>query len=105
VITDPHRHYLELSFLFHLLGGFQDESFLPLLEERPEYPVLGICLGMQSMNVATGGDMIRIFPPRYLASPPWRKLSPWIPISNTATTIFSCEATPILSATASTRCE
>ena len=62
VITDPHRHYLELSFLFHLLGGFQDESFVPLLEEKPEYPVLGICLGMQSMNVATGGDMIQDIP-------------------------------------------
>ena len=62
VVTDPHRHYLELSFLFHLLGGFQDDGFIPLLEKRPELPVLGICLGMQTMNVATGGTMIQDIP-------------------------------------------
>jgi len=62
VVTDPNRHYLELSFLFHLLGGFQDESFVPLLEQNPDYPILGICLGMQTMNVATGGSMIQDIP-------------------------------------------
>ena len=62
VITDPHRHYLELSFLFHLLGGFQDEGFTPLLEEKPDFSILGICLGMQTMNVATGGTMYQDIP-------------------------------------------
>jgi putative glutamine amidotransferase len=62
VVTDPNRHYLELSFLFHLLGGFQDEGFVPLLEQKPDYPILGICLGMQTMNVATGGSMIQDIP-------------------------------------------
>lgn len=56
-IVDPYRHFLELSFLFHLLGGYQDESFSPLLENRPDFPVLGICLGSQSLNVATGGTL------------------------------------------------
>lgn len=56
-ITDPYRHFFELSFIFHLLGGYQDESFPPLLEERPDFPILGICLGSQSLNVATGGTL------------------------------------------------
>jgi putative glutamine amidotransferase len=62
VITDPHRHHLELSFLFHLLGGHQDASHSPLLESDPHYRILGICLGMQSMNVATGGTLIQDIP-------------------------------------------
>ncbi len=62
VVTDPHRHYLELSLLYHLLGGYQDENFIPFLEEDPDYRILGICLGMQSMNVATGGSMIQDIP-------------------------------------------
>ncbi len=62
VITDPYRHYMELSFLFHLLGGCQDSAFIPLLNAKPEYPILGICLGMQSINVATGGTLVQDIP-------------------------------------------
>jgi putative glutamine amidotransferase len=62
IITDPHRHYHELSFLFHLLGGSQDENFRPFLEDRPDYRVMGICLGMQTMNIATGGTMYQDIP-------------------------------------------
>jgi putative glutamine amidotransferase len=58
-IEDPYRHFLELSFIFHLLGGYQDETFKPLLESRPQFPVLGICLGCQSLNVGTGGTLIQ----------------------------------------------
>ena len=61
-ITDPGRHALELSLLFHLLGGSQDPAWTPLLAARPDYPVLGFCLGMQTMNVATGGTMIQDIP-------------------------------------------
>ena len=57
IIEDPYRHFFELSFAFHLLGGSQDPSFKPLLESRPQYPILGICLGSQTLNVGTGGTL------------------------------------------------
>jgi len=56
-VEDPYRHYLELSFVFHLLGGFQVESFTPLLDQRPDFPVVGFCLGGQTLNVGTGGTL------------------------------------------------
>lgn len=56
-ISDPYRHFLELSFIFHLLGGFQDETFHPFLDQQLEFPVLGICLGSQSLNVGSGGTL------------------------------------------------
>ncbi len=56
-ITDPYRHFLELSFIFHLLGGSQEAKFQPLLERRDRFPVFGICLGCQSLNVGTGGTL------------------------------------------------
>jgi putative glutamine amidotransferase len=62
VITDPYRHYFEASFLFHLLGGFQDMNYVPLLEKKPDYLIVGFCLGMQTMNVATGGTLIQDIP-------------------------------------------
>ena len=61
-IKTPNRHLFELSFLFHLLGGSQNGGFNNFLEENPNYPVMGICLGMQTLNVATGGDMYQDIP-------------------------------------------
>jgi putative glutamine amidotransferase len=58
-ITDPFRHYLELSAVFHFLGGSQDAAFKPLLDSRPRFPVLGICLGFQTLNVGTGGTLVQ----------------------------------------------
>lgn len=56
-IQTPYRHFLELSCVFHLLGGLQDTDFQGFLESKPEFPVLGICLGCQSLNVGTGGTL------------------------------------------------
>lgn len=61
-VTDPNRHLFELSFLFQLLGGSQNNDFIPLLNSRPDYFVTGFCLGMQSMNVATGGTLTQDIP-------------------------------------------
>lgn len=55
-------HNWEISFLYHLLGGYQNPDYKPFLEEKPDYPILGICLGMQELNVATGGSLYQDIP-------------------------------------------
>jgi len=62
VVTDPVRHRLEVSLLFHLIGGAADPSFIPFLEEKPGYLVTGFCLGLQTMNVAAGGTLVQDIP-------------------------------------------
>lgn len=62
VVTDPFRHYFELSFIFHLLGQNNHDLHRPFLEENGDYLVNGICLGMQSMNVACGGSLVQDIP-------------------------------------------
>lgn len=61
-VTDPFRHYCEASYLFHLLGGTQDPDWKPYMKQQENYLISGICLGMQTMNVATGGTMIQDIP-------------------------------------------
>ena len=51
----------ELSFLHHLIGGSQSKM-QPLLASKPDYTILGICLGMQEMNVANGGSLYQDIP-------------------------------------------
>lgn len=58
----PDERNWEISFLFHLLGGNQNDAFAPLLGQKPDYLILGICLGMQEMNVATGGTLYQDIP-------------------------------------------
>jgi len=70
-VTDPNRHLFELSFLFHLLGGKQNGQFVPFLNEKPNYFVTGFCLGLQSMNVATGGSLTQDIPAQT-----YQKMSP-----------------------------
>ncbi len=62
VVTDPGRHYFETTFLFHLLGGYRNKDFKAFLNDNPGYVVTGFCLGMQTMNVATGGTLIQDIP-------------------------------------------
>jgi putative glutamine amidotransferase len=58
-VTTPYRNYMESSFIFHLLGGLQDLQFKAFLESSPQFPVLGICLGSQTLNVGTGGSLFQ----------------------------------------------
>ncbi len=61
-IYTPKRHFFELSALHHLVGGREDGTTTPYLEEKPNYVVYGFCLGMQTMNVAAGGSMHQDIP-------------------------------------------
>ncbi len=56
-VTDPYRHFFEISFMNHLIGGKK-----PFLKDNKKYVVLGICLGMQTMNVAMGGSLYQDIP-------------------------------------------
>jgi putative glutamine amidotransferase len=58
----PAEQSWEMSFLYHLTGGFQNDSFIPLLVKRQDYLIVGICLGMQEMNVASGGTLYQDIP-------------------------------------------
>ncbi len=60
--TTPYRTLYETSFLFHLIGGSRNPRFHPFLEDDPGYPVLGICLGSQTMNIAAGGSLVQDIP-------------------------------------------
>lgn len=51
----------ELSFMHHLIGGSQS-NIEPLLLSKPNYTILGICLGMQEINVASGGSLYQDIP-------------------------------------------
>jgi putative glutamine amidotransferase len=62
VVTDPARHTMEVSFLFHLLGSSRNPGFSPFLNENPDYMVTGFCLGLQTMNVAAGGTLVQDIP-------------------------------------------
>ncbi len=59
VIEDPYRHALEVATVFRLLGGSRGKEEKPLLENRPDFPILGICLGGQTLNVGTGGTLVQ----------------------------------------------
>lgn len=58
-ITDPFRHYFEVSAVHHFLGDGRSPRSRPLLEGRPGFAVLGICLGFQTLNVGTGGTLVQ----------------------------------------------
>jgi len=58
----PKEQNWEISFLYHLTGGYQNAKYIPFVEQRPDYLIFGICLGMQEMNVAAGGTLYQDIP-------------------------------------------
>ncbi|GAB4304033.1 MAG: hypothetical protein Kow0090_19620 [Myxococcota bacterium] len=61
-IEEPYRQFFEISFLYHLVGRGKDAEPVPLLKKYPDYFVLAICMGMQALNVATGGTLYQDIP-------------------------------------------
>ncbi|MEO0459547.1 MAG: poly-gamma-glutamate system protein [Myxococcota bacterium] len=59
-VATPERHVFEVSALYHLVGS--PDGLPPLLEARPDYTILAICLGMQTLNVALGGTLYQDIP-------------------------------------------
>jgi putative glutamine amidotransferase len=57
--TYPFERVWEISFLCHLI---ENDSFNGFLKDRKDYVVLGICLGMQEMNVSNGGTLYQDIP-------------------------------------------
>lgn len=67
-IRDPERHRFEISFLYHLLSDGRGARREPLLAMNPDFPIFGLCLGMQSMNVALGGTLVQDIPTQLYAA-------------------------------------
>lgn len=61
-VRTPTRSIYETSFLFHLIGGSQNKSFIPFLELNKKYVIFGLCLGCQTLNVAAGGTLYQDIP-------------------------------------------
>ncbi len=59
-VVHPWRHRVEISLLVHLFLGGKHRR--PWMQERPDYPVLGVCLGCQTLNVALGGTLCQDIP-------------------------------------------
>jgi putative glutamine amidotransferase len=62
VIETPERHIFEVALLVQMLGSARAPGVVPLLAHHESYPVLAICVGMQSLNIAGGGTLIQDIP-------------------------------------------
>lgn len=61
-VETPRRHIFEVALLVQLLGSSRAKDVQPLLLTHHDYPILGICVGMQTMNVAAGGTLLQDIP-------------------------------------------
>lgn len=61
-VETPMRHAFETAILVQMMGSTRAPEVVPLLAKRPDFTVLGICVGMQTMNVAAGGNLVQDIP-------------------------------------------
>ena len=61
-VETPARHLFEVGFLVQALGSARAPAVVPLLAKRHDFPILGICVGMQTLNVAGGGTLVQDIP-------------------------------------------
>lgn len=61
-IEAPQRHAFETAILVQMMGSTRAPDVVPLLAKRPDFTVLGICVGMQTLNIAAGGTLIQDIP-------------------------------------------
>jgi putative glutamine amidotransferase len=61
-VETPARHVFEVSFLVQALGSARAPDVQPILSTRMDFPILGICVGMQTLNVAGGGTLVQDIP-------------------------------------------
>jgi putative glutamine amidotransferase len=65
LLTDadnPARNRFELSFMRYLVGDPRREDRQSRLESETDFPVLAVCLGAQTLNVALGGTLWQDIP-------------------------------------------
>ncbi|MBN1196297.1 MAG: gamma-glutamyl-gamma-aminobutyrate hydrolase family protein, partial [Candidatus Aminicenantes bacterium] len=65
LLTDadnPARNHFELSFLSHLLGDPRRRDSDAWLKTENGFPLLAVCLGAQTLNVALGGTLWQDIP-------------------------------------------
>lgn len=76
-IRSPARHRFEVSLAAHLLGDGRSTGPLGegLLARDPGVPVLGICLGMQTLNVARGGTLVQDIPSELYGLADWESVA------------------------------
>jgi putative glutamine amidotransferase len=64
MVLSPRRSIFEASLAAHLLGTQRHRQVVPLLESErhSDFVVLGICMGMQILNIANGGTLYQDIP-------------------------------------------